>query len=365
MKVLKKAVFQCQNEGDSVKVRLSIISGGYLLIDMPKVAIPLSRVVSVAKTSLEIIDALSVRVCDQENGNSIETYPFCYFANLQEVYEKVDELVNQAKAGQSNSTPGRRETYLDTTVHLLPEKSISLVARQDEASSEIPVVSKVLRASSMSGALLSDWARKLRSYDSSSSATAPSSDTRANTSDVLPTSTPPDSSVATLRQKDAMSVFNNPSAPAHSSTPSSSSTAHTYPPQTDLQGDSTNDASLFQNWVVPGVPVWMRSAPRKVAAATPGLNSLAKLAFGETNSGIKQSPQPTSDFPEESGDTPLSHELTHYNLPAREEVLKREICCLFRGIPIVGKVCITSSYVLFRSMTPLSNTKVNLPRMVV
>ncbi|GAA5830538.1 hypothetical protein JCM11251_002507 [Rhodosporidiobolus azoricus] len=82
VKTLKKVVFRCQNEGESVKI-----------------AIPLEAVVDVEKSSgLEFAETIRVRVYDPEEGFEIDEYWLSYFKNLDAALDKINGVLERFRA---------------------------------------------------------------------------------------------------------------------------------------------------------------------------------------------------------------------------------------------------------------------------
>lgn len=78
VKAIKKVVFRCQNEGESVKI-----------------AIPLETIVDVEKTSsLEFAEMIRVRVYDADEGYSLDEYYLSYFKDLDGALNRINAVVD-------------------------------------------------------------------------------------------------------------------------------------------------------------------------------------------------------------------------------------------------------------------------------
>lgn len=79
VKAVKKVVFRCQNEGESVKI-----------------AIPLETVIDIEKsTNLEFAETIRVRVYDADEGYSIDEYWLSYFNNLDSALKILNKTLEQ------------------------------------------------------------------------------------------------------------------------------------------------------------------------------------------------------------------------------------------------------------------------------
>ncbi|GAA6057393.1 hypothetical protein JCM3770_000741 [Rhodotorula araucariae] len=77
VKTLKKGVFRCQNEGESVKI-----------------AIPLETIIDVEKSaSLEFAETIRIRVYDADEGYSIDEYWLSYFKDLDGALDKINTVL--------------------------------------------------------------------------------------------------------------------------------------------------------------------------------------------------------------------------------------------------------------------------------
>ncbi|GAA5892114.1 hypothetical protein JCM8208_001437 [Rhodotorula glutinis] len=112
VKTLKKGVFRCQNEGESVKI-----------------AIPLETIVDVEKSSsLEFAETIRVRVYDADEGYSIDEYWLSYFKDLDGALDKISTVLEAFRQhhphGGSASVPpavargGPAPEVEDTTKHM-------------------------------------------------------------------------------------------------------------------------------------------------------------------------------------------------------------------------------------------------------
>lgn len=113
VKALKKAVFRCQNEGESVKVSFCCAScsggGGGVEADQPdslaQIAIPLETIIDIERsTNLEFAETIRVRVYDADEGYSIDEYWLSYFADLEGALEKMQEVLEKWRSEH----PGER-----------------------------------------------------------------------------------------------------------------------------------------------------------------------------------------------------------------------------------------------------------------
>ncbi|GAA5971340.1 hypothetical protein JCM11641_008313 [Rhodosporidiobolus odoratus] len=109
VKTLKKVVFRCQNEGESVKI-----------------AIPLETIVDVEKsTGLEFAETIRVRVYDADEGYDIDEYWLSYFKDLDGALGKINETLDQFQEMQERmsqrSPPSPVEDTTKTAVADLGE----------------------------------------------------------------------------------------------------------------------------------------------------------------------------------------------------------------------------------------------------
>ncbi|BGP13097.1 hypothetical protein JCM10213_000900 [Rhodosporidiobolus nylandii] len=82
VKTIKKVVFRCQNEGESVKI-----------------AVPLETVVDVEKSNgLEFAETIRVRVYDADEGYDIDEYWLSYFKDLDGALAKINETLERFRA---------------------------------------------------------------------------------------------------------------------------------------------------------------------------------------------------------------------------------------------------------------------------
>ena len=107
VKAIKKVVFRCQNEGESVKI-----------------AIPLETIVDVEKTSsLEFAEMIRVRVYDADEGYSLDEYYLSYFKDLDGALNRINAVVDAFRIhhpqGQGEKAPlppaAAHEDVEDTT----------------------------------------------------------------------------------------------------------------------------------------------------------------------------------------------------------------------------------------------------------
>ncbi|GAA5991543.1 hypothetical protein JCM10908_005753 [Rhodotorula pacifica] len=109
VKAIKKVVFRCQNEGESVKI-----------------AIPLETIVDVEQTSsLEFAEMIRVRVYDADEGYSLDEYYLSYFKDLEGALDRINSVLDAFRLhhpqGQGSKGPlppaAAHEEVEDTTKH--------------------------------------------------------------------------------------------------------------------------------------------------------------------------------------------------------------------------------------------------------
>ncbi|GAA6041186.1 hypothetical protein JCM8097_008332 [Rhodosporidiobolus ruineniae] len=476
VKTLKKVVFRCQNEGESVKI-----------------AIPLETVVDVEKSSgLEFAETIRVRVYDADEGYSMDEYWLSYFKDLDGALDKINAVLADfrrahpeganaaAAAADSSSTHLRRalSPIEDTTRRAVvplgetdqvkgvdgergtvdaekdddhPARSKSLGER---VSSVLSVGSKSSKKDVPGGpapaksappaAPASTEPTPARKSSGDSTTSAATGQLSLNTKlatiggTAVPveqpqqsgssTATPVAGSVATLRPKDevaaqgvsplaaaaamplpppvtvsaegapalggveatprssmdttetsstvssAQSVASAPAAepvepePTPAATPAPLQPAHTYPPapSPDLPAPEEQPprrSSTLSKLLSPATSSGRRILEVVTHPSLPGRKKKSQQPKeGEVVGGpISEEPEDVEQEEEEK-DGEAQEVRRLFGLGEKEEPVEQFPAYLFRGLPIYGRVYITSTYFCFKSnVGPLTKTKMILP----
>ncbi|BGP21994.1 Sterol 3-beta-glucosyltransferase [Rhodotorula toruloides] len=119
VKAIKKVVFRCQNEGESVKI-----------------AIPLETIVDVEKSSsLEFAETIRVRVYDADEGYSIDEYWLSYFKNIDGALEKINSVL-EAFRSHHPSSQGTKEPLPPSAAHVQEVEDTTRAAQADLGESD-------------------------------------------------------------------------------------------------------------------------------------------------------------------------------------------------------------------------------------
>lgn len=220
-----------------------------------QISIPLETVVSIDRTSLDFVDALTIRVSDSESGIEGDAYPFCYLSNMQAAFDRLRSLLADFKlrrehwTSQTSSQPGSQGPRVKglATEALAPSPSTTPLAASRLAlhrSNSTPSQESVTAQE----AFVSPSPPK--------EATRKASIETIKRGNVFP-------DVETL-QTSPIPIQKQPSLASNSS-----SHDHTYPPDTLSNSPdeplSTTPSRNYMQWPVPD---WLRSAPKLISAVT-------------------------------------------------------------------------------------------------
>ncbi|GAA5918240.1 hypothetical protein JCM5296_005784 [Sporobolomyces johnsonii] len=391
VKTIKKVVFRCQNEGESVKI-----------------AIPLETVVDIERSSsLEFAETIRLRVYDADEGFSIDEYWLSYFKDIDVALDKlnlvlqafrrlhpegerrvlsdneIEDTTRKAAADlndpndQRKAVPEKRDPERSDSKHRSLTERVSSVLSDSKGKSDSPATAKSTGspAKASSGTSLSS---KLKLFSGSSA------------------STPASGSVATLRPLnegaahpteppvDALSTVSASAAPVAVSEHSSSETIpavaaeHTYPPEpsgpapalqrprrastlskiisassSSVSHGSRRILEVVTHSTVPG-----RKGQQKDKSASEKRPEPGKSMFDEP---LVEEPE-DEDLKDDESDKVDGEFRKTFGLSDKEELIEQFPAYLFRGLPIYGRIYISTNFFCFRSSGILSaRTKMILP----
>ncbi|BGP37017.1 Sterol 3-beta-glucosyltransferase [Rhodotorula kratochvilovae] len=448
VKTLKKGVFRCQNEGESVKI-----------------AIPLETIVDAEKSSsLEFAETIRVRVYDADEGYSIDEYWLSYFKDLDGALDKINTVLETFRRHHPNGTSGAAATQPeveDTTKQIQTDlgdtDQVKGADGEHDHSQETRSRTLSERVSSvLSGSPLKRSSSKSSRKSTPSVANTPAS-TSSGSSDPQPatavppklrvstevarasTPTPTGGSVATLRApapapipaaaagEDAVALEGvSPMAAAAAATPlpppvgsppkmehdgtvpslapaaapspapaasdatsetastlspppapldTASANKHTYPPEPspgpapEEVGRPGRRASTLSK--VLSAPASAASSVsqggRKILevvthSSVPGRSRKRAKSRGGMGGAVAEDPQEEDENEGEGAEGEVEEFRRVFGLQEKEELLEQFPAYLFRGLPIYGRVYISSNYFCFRSSGILAaKTKMILP----
>ncbi|GAA5901774.1 sterol 3-beta-glucosyltransferase [Sporobolomyces salmoneus] len=373
VKTIKKVVFRCQNEGESVKI-----------------AIPLETIIDIERSqSLEFAETIRLRVYDADEGYSIDEYWLSYFKDMDVALEKLNLVLDTFRKLRQDRETTR--VSMDQDIEDTTRRAVADIDdpadqhknyRKDKKDNKANRRSLTDKMSSMfisepsetpqtesnkSSARSSTLASKLNPFSSSSASSAPA--------------TPPSGSVATLRppaQDDSDSVSIAPPPIGQSSQPSSSETlpasanAHTYPPEPSsssgvsepprrtstlgkiFSASSTGSRKILEVVTHSNLPGGKSAKAKTASEKRPDTN---KVVFDET---LVEEPETTQE--EDSSNKTAVEFRKMFGLSEKEELLEQYPAYLYRGLPISGRVYLSTNYFCFRSSGILAvRTKMLLP----
>lgn len=220
--------------------------------DNVKIAIPYPAIIDVEKSSaMDFSETIEVKVEDNEEPLSVDSYFFAYFKDLSEALDQIREAVRSTR-GHPLPSP---QVVLDTTAS---RPVITTASTQIERTQSLPVAD--LGSKTSSGfrltSLLRPFQENLRSLSSlASDHTVRTEDfthvSKRNGASFVPiTSSSPRTQEAQLPSSIEGS--------ASSLTPTPSTMDHTYPPSSPI-----NESPSTGAWSV-GVPAWLKGPSRRV-----------------------------------------------------------------------------------------------------
>lgn len=307
VKTIRKAVFACQNEGESVKI-----------------AIPLERVVSIERSSMEFVDALLLlRVSNPETGgvggsarDDHDDYPLCYFSHLDTAEAALTAAWERFRAERDHPTDGQ---VLDTTlagVEMERGKSSS-----SGLEAEPPIEGRLEHADPF------PFVQPVGG--------------RLDGDKTAPLTAEPEADAALQQRR---------------------TDGDSYPPSTSMHAHSASTMSWAE---------WIKSRPKRLltAPAKSGtllsagtrrvsevLSSAASLATS-SSTGRSVSTSGKTVVPAESTEAEDEHNeartrdrfRTHFSMPESEEVQSTYAGYFFRTLPVFGKFYLSTNYFCFRA----------------
>ncbi|KAI5475372.1 hypothetical protein MNV49_001476 [Pseudohyphozyma bogoriensis] len=371
VKLLKKVVFSCQNEGQSVKI-----------------AIPLETVIDIERSSnLEFAETIRVRVYDADEGYSIDEYWLSYFADLEGALEEMTRVLREFRALHpalpmpEEGAESRPLALAHVESSLKRSKSASARAKEEKdkakhQSSWSALSSRLRLFSSSDKASQSVVTLTDKNFDQAALETPRRDESRSPARAALDL---PDTDDTDPGLHSASSA----SPPLEEQDPQE----HTYPPEPSSSGppaEFTRDPATT-SWAVPSmssiastslsvVPEWLKGPPRKLlhVAASPVLPvtkqigrrisevvSKSSVAAEEgkrqgqvlTEEAKLEKSQMDMDEDDEKGEAEVTEKFRkNFGLTEKESVVAVFHAYLFRGIPNYGKVYISTSFFCFRSV---------------
>ena len=308
IKTIRKAVFACQNEGESVKI-----------------AIPLERVVAIERSSMEFVDSLLLlRVFNPESGghgarDDHDDYPLCYFNSLDTAEAALRAAWERFRAERDHPTDGH---VVDTT--------LAGVEMERGKSS------------------------------SSGSEAEPPMEGRLEGADPFPFVKPVG---GRLEGESAAPLTAEPEADA--ALRDRESDGDSYPPWTPMHAHGSSASTM--SWAE-----WIKSRPKRILTApgrsgtiisagtrrvSEVLSSAASLATssstgaaGSTSSGRPAPVVEAADADDEHTEARASDRFrTHFSMPESEEVQATYAGYFFRTLPVFGKIYLSTNYFCFRA----------------
>jgi hypothetical protein len=173
-------------------------------------------------------------VYDADNANTVDTYPFCYLANLQETYERLNAALRTFRNARPDLVQSSMDRIADTTAH------------QSLASSMTTShLTTKLGPAAASTSTLSGLVSRFNPFAASS---------------------------GTERQRRPSTETITQARPTFTRMPSESE-KHTYPPDHTADAPSES-AGRTASWAVPSVASWVKNAPKIINVARPSNMSI-------------------------------------------------------------------------------------------
>lgn len=342
-----------------------------------QISIPLETVLSVEKTSLDFVDALNIRVFDGESSSSGDTYPFCYLNNMQAAYDRVHTVLSDFKSRHPDWTPRSLAAS-----HISTRGPDTGLASRRTSQTATPLAASRLTSSKLAEAQDEALPKPVRKASR-----------RASVETITTTSFQPNNTTAPAK----------PIPIPSNSVDSISGSAllddgHTYPPGTSgLTPPEALSETLGKTSAQWPIPDWLRGAPKLMGSVPrPSIPSLSwPVSSTRRITEVLSSPtqpdqalhgafkagEPASNKFEEDFRTLFllpTTETLHYStcwecqgatLPAMSRANKAEHLLtsganayIYRGLPIYGRIYLTTTYVCFRSTNFISGTRVRCPR---
>ncbi|KAH8921875.1 glycosyltransferase family 1 protein [Atractiella rhizophila] len=345
IKSIKKVIFRAQNSGESVKI-----------------SIPLEAVVDVdVAVAVVGTEAMRIRVYDVEEGWSLDDY---FFAYIDDIEEKVDMIKNAVdvfrKRHPELASGGKEKSGVEdsTGLHVLVPKSSppNLEGRPIEHTKTDPGAGTTVLGSL--GAKLNPF-----SFTSKNQVSSPASE---HPPPLIRNISEGDRVVTTRRQDSVRKSLKKGS---------SSESDHTYPPATPPHANTMQSSSTHSSgssWV-PNVKGWMprgligRKVTQTVSSPTsPPRSKTAPVATPQGPGALEASyafleREDEGEEKEEEGRILRERFKTYFALPDRDTAISQWPAYLFRGLPIIGKMYLSTLSLCFRSTSILASTKMVLP----
>lgn len=284
-------------------------------------------------SSLEFTETIRIRVYDAEENFSIDEYWLSYFPDMDKALHQMTQLLED----YHNNHPDQALV------------AAGLIDTTSKAAEHLDDLDKVAPSAAV-GELLSS--APINETDSRDSWHAPSSRLRLFPSQVDRMS----GSVATVT--DSKTGHLTPVA----------SNEHTYPPEPSpsslAQDTASTKSTKSSHWSLPSIPNVVKAPGRKIVEVITG--SSASNAQGDGKGvGPHRVLSRNMDSDDESADESdkLSHKFQKaFGMSIKEQVLKTYPCYLYRGLPINGRLYISTSFLCFKSSgLNLGPTKMILP----
>lgn len=388
VKTLQKNIFRSRNDGDSVKISLSIEK----VLDVEE-----SPVVEVAET-------IRVRVIDDGDTYAIDEYFFAFFGGKRDIVDSISRLLND-----NVTTGGQKEapalTHGDQGAGVLP--SAARISRRNITNEDSPEREGQTTTAALPDQSLTSHVSRRR-FDSTESHVTPSIDRETDSS--LATVSPDiDARMSASQILSRSDVFHAPVVRRMSTVLSASSeganmgleddssapsamTRPNNPRMMDLQGSPTlqeptpspvtgraASPSLQEIMKAGSYPLQRagvfagylknRSSQMSRLLATESMSYLEKVSgmwsgsrhhYGR-NEGIVPDDQDVDPEDEEANVGHGDRFRTHFALPQSEKLQATYFGYLHRVLPLYGKLYISNSKFCFRSLLPGTRTKLILP----
>ncbi|KAL5518675.1 ATG26 [Sanghuangporus vaninii] len=359
VKAVRKVIFKAQNVGESVQI-----------------AIPYSVIVDVDRsTAMDFSETIEVKVLDQEDKetvNSYDSYFFAYFHNMAAALDQIRDAVKTYKPTLP-ATLGVSETVHDTTYAAASADRTGLLVTEENNRSGYG-----LKLASLFRPFTADTGPPVATSTqntSQSRSQSQGSTFSGSSSASVPNTLSPRSGQATPT---GLAEFvgtsrSQPGTPAMGSL-KSIDFAHTYPPPPSPPSElspipSRESSASTSSWAV---PTWLRSS-RRVFASPSAISSGATIG----QKGVSEVVSDAS-FLGDRGAADLGYSVletrnaaepevvekfrTTFAFDEREQLLGYFQGYLFRLLPTYGRLYVSSNFFCFKSSGPLATrTRMQLP----
>lgn len=300
-----------------------------------QIAIPLETVIDIERSSsLEFTETIRIRVYDAEENFSIDEYWLSYFPDMDKALHQMTQLLEDYHTrhpDQALVAAGLVDTTAKAVEHLDGPDKVAPSAAVGEVLSSAPI----------------------NQTDSRDSWHAPSSRLRLFPSQVERMS----GSVATVTDHQTGQL-----------TPVASN-EHTYPPEPSPSSLAAETASTksskLSHWTLPSISSVVKAPGRKIVEVITGSSASSAQGDGKGVGPQRVLSRDTQDSEDESADESdrLSHKFQKaFGMSTKEQVIRSYPCYLYRGLPINGRLYISTSFLCFKSSgLNLGPTKMILP----